>query len=100
VTGNVHLDYVQKPPKRSMEIVGTKGRIEFDYYTNKLTLYSHDYSSGREFGLDNDFDRNDMFVKEIQEFIKAVESNEQSPISLEDAFMSVDVALQALNDSI
>ena len=41
-----------------------------------------------------------MFVKEIQGFIDAVESYKQSPISLEDAFMSVDIALQALNDSI
>tara|TARA_B100000787_G_C16175791_1_gene288945 strand:+ start:74 stop:1036 length:963 start_codon:yes stop_codon:yes gene_type:complete len=100
VTGNIHLDYVQKPPRRSMEIVGTKGRIEFDYYSSKLTLYSHDDSSSREFGLDDNFDRNDMFVKEIQGFIDAVESYKQSPISLEDAFMSVDIALQALNDSI
>jgi len=98
VTGNVHLDYVQKPPKRSTEIVGTKGRIEFDYYTNKVVLYTHDEPSGEVFNVSDNFDRNNMFVTELEQFIKAVELSKPSPISLEDAFRSVDVALQALNE--
>ncbi len=98
VTGNVHLDYVQKPPKRTMEIAGTKGRIEFDYYANRVVLYTHDKPLGKEFHLGDDFDRNDMFMTELTKFIGAVELNKPSPIPLEDAFKSVDVALKALNE--
>lgn len=96
VTANIHLDYVQKPPKRCTEIVGTEGRIEFDYYTNKLVLYTHDVSKIKEFNVDGSFDRNDMFISELKDFIESVKSNKLSAMSLEDAFRSVDVALRAL----
>ena len=52
ITGNIHLDYFQKPPKRSIEIVGSKGRIEFDYYLNRVILYTHDDMNGKVFSVD------------------------------------------------
>jgi len=96
VTGNIHLDYVQSPPKRCTEIIGTNGRIEFDYYTNKLELYTRENPTAKEFIMDS-FDRNDMFVDELNEFINAIKFKKPSPISLNDGFKSVNVAIKALN---
>src|SRR5690606_9752000 len=39
VTANVHLDYWQRPPHRQWELVGTHGRIHFDYYAGTLTRW-------------------------------------------------------------
>jgi|APSaa5957512535_1039671.scaffolds.fasta_scaffold07980_4 predicted dehydrogenase len=96
VTANIHLDYVQSPPKRCTEIIGTNGRIEFDYYTNKLELYTRENPTAKEFIMDS-FDRNDMFVDELNEFINAIKFKKPSPISLNDGFKSVNVAIKALN---
>jgi len=95
-TGNIHLDYLQKPPKRLTEIVGTEGRIEFDYYANKAILFTHNNIIGEEFKVDNNFDRNDMFLEEMKQFINSIKSRKMSPISLEESMMSVEVALKAL----
>ena len=73
---NIHLDYLQKPPKRLTEIVGTEGRIEFDYYANKAILFTHNNIIGEEFKVDNNFDRNDMFLEEMKQFINSIKSNE------------------------
>jgi len=98
VTANIHLDYVQKPPKRYTEIVGTEGRVEFDYYKNKVVLYTHSNLATEEFNVDANFDRNNMFVSELEEFIKAVKLNKPPFIPLEDGFRSVDTALKALGN--
>jgi len=94
VTANIHLDYIQNPPKRYTEIIGTFGRIEFDYYASKLLLYSHGKKE-EIFDISTEFERNDMFVDEIRDFIKAVELGRPSPISIKDGFRSVAVALDA-----
>ena len=98
VTANVHLDYIQKPPKRITEIVGTKGRIEFDYYSNQTILYTHNNPEGEKFVLDDSFDRNDLFVFELKDFLDSIKDRRPSPISTEEAFKSVQVVHQALRN--
>jgi len=44
------------------------------------------------------FDRNDMFITEIKDFIHSVKTGGPSPIPLEESFITVDVALRALSD--
>ena len=35
------LDYFQKPAKRTIEVIGEKGSLEFNYYKNKLEYKGH-----------------------------------------------------------
>src|SRR5262249_48764462 len=37
--GSVHVDYVQRVPKRSLEIVGEQGTLRWDYHRNRLEHY-------------------------------------------------------------
>ena len=96
ITGNIHLDYLHKPAKRTTEVVGTEGRIEFDYYSNRVILYTHNDINGEVYSVDDKFDRNDLFISEIKEFIDSVKFGKLSPISLKESLMSVDVAVRAL----
>jgi predicted dehydrogenase len=96
ITGNIHLDYIQKPSKRSTEIVGSAGRIEFDYYSNQVVLYTHEDQNGKTFSVKDKFDRNDMFINELMEFIDSVNLGKISPISITESMMSVDIAMKAL----
>ena len=97
ITGNIHLDYLHKPAKRAFDVLGTSGRIEFDYYSNETTLFTHNEVNGEIYSVDNKFDRNDMFITEIKEFIAAVKFAKLSPISLKESLMSVEVAQRALS---
>ena len=90
------MDYLHKPAKRTTEVVGTEGRIEFDYYSNRVILYTHNDINGEVYSVDDKFDRNDLFISEIKEFIDSVKFGKLSPISLKESLMSVDVAVRAL----
>ena len=34
----IHLDFMQKPPERKLEIVGDKRKLYFDYYKNQISI--------------------------------------------------------------
>ena len=81
---SLHLDYWQRPPRRFFEIIGTKGKITWDYYAKSLTCVSRDSNTAPAiYRLPENFDRNDMFVDEIKEFISVLNGEKESRIPLQ-----------------
>jgi len=92
---SLHLDYWQRPPRRFFEIIGTKGKITWDYYAKSLTCVSRDSNTAPAiYRLPENFDRNDMFVDEIKEFISVLNGVEKSRIPLQ---QGMDVLKLSLN---
>ena len=78
-TANIHLDYFQSPPSRCLEIVGTRGRIVFDYYKSRVERFELKRSDlVAVFDISESFDRNQLFVSEVKYFFRAIE--EQLPV--------------------
>lgn len=100
VTGNIHLDFVQKPPKRVLEVIGVKGRIEFDFYNGEAFFFNSTNNSIKKFKVSNSFNRNDLFIEEVRDFLRAITSNDKSPITLEEAYHSVKCSLDALSSQL
>ncbi|MCH6257911.1 Gfo/Idh/MocA family oxidoreductase [Puniceicoccaceae bacterium K14] len=79
---NAHLDYFQRPPHRSFELVGSKGKAIFDYYSGTLNLWTHGEGDSistspptqETFLTPENFDRNDLFMEEIRAFFDAIEN--------------------------
>lgn len=69
----LHMDYLQTPPERNCEIIGTKGKIIWNYFDNSLKIYQ-DKLEKPEIYRKNSFERNQMFVAQLKHFIKQVES--------------------------
>lgn len=68
-----HLDYIELPPKRVWDILGDNGRIEFNYYENMLTLYKIKRGKYTKKNISYmNFDRNDMFILELKDFLKNI----------------------------
>lgn len=68
-----HLDYIELPPKRVWDILGDNGRIEFNYYENMLTLYKIKRGKYTKKNISyKNFDRNDMFILELKDFLKNI----------------------------
>tara|TARA_A100001011_G_scaffold400441_1_gene515016 strand:+ start:1730 stop:2668 length:939 start_codon:yes stop_codon:yes gene_type:complete len=74
IIGNIHLDYLQKKPTRKLNIYGTDGVLEFDYYKNELSINKLKSLKIKKF---KKFKRNDLFVEEIKYFISAIKNKKR-----------------------
>jgi len=77
----MHMDYIQKNPSRTIEIVGEDGWITWDYYKNELVVCT---KKGKERFIKMHFDRNDMYMDELKHFIACVNNKEVSKITFND----------------
>jgi predicted dehydrogenase len=100
ITGNIHLDFFHQPPARSSEFIGEGGRIEFEYYSGTAKLYGTENSDTVEvFSTPSEWNRNDMFINEINSFFGSIEAGEIPSPSFDDGLAVVDVAIKALIDA-
>jgi predicted dehydrogenase len=91
---SLHLDYWQRPPRRLFEIIGTKGKITWDYYAKHLTLVFRDNNIAPiVYPVPDSFDRNDMFIDEIKDFISAVNNDRAIPVPLQEGIDVLDISL-------
>lgn len=86
----IHQDYLQSPPTRKCIIVGTEGRIEIDLLKNQYVCYCDGVLQVDEFQR---FVRNDMFMEEMQTFLKYIETRQQETLSLKEGVQSLKLAL-------
>ena len=91
---NVSLDYLQWPAKKKFSVVGDKGKIECDLIDMKLTLYTLDNHETEVFDFPA-FDRNEMFKKEMENFLHFANGKDEPFVDIEVAMHSLEVALSA-----
>jgi predicted dehydrogenase len=91
---HVHLDYVQRPPQRRCEIIGDKGKAIFDYYANRVDLHDTETGEGKTKAFD-DFERNQMFVDELEHFLRCVRGEEAPLVDLEEGLKSLLISAAA-----
>lgn len=90
----LHLDYISFPPKRTWDIIGNTGRIEFDYYNNKLTLFKRKQDQVEKINIRyNNFDRNDMFIAEIKDFIGNIKKKNNPITDLKSGIVNLNILL-------
>lgn len=90
---SVHQDYIQNPARRVCQIIGTKGKIEFDLLTHTTTVY--DEIGKIKSYCAYEFERNDMFMQEMKSFFDSIENNHDSQISFEEGKRSLEIAMAA-----
>lgn len=104
--GGVHLNYVQRPPRHTLEIVGTQGTLRWDNSDGILHHYKFSapfasYSDNppapviETFSPPEDFERNQLFVAQTRHFIETARGKSDPVCSLEDGIMALRLALAA-----
>jgi len=104
--GGVHLNYVQRPPQHTLEIVGTQGTLQWDNADGVLQFqqfpapfasYSDDPPASviETFSPPEGFDRNQLFVSQTRHFIETAKGESEPVCSLEDGIMALRLALAA-----
>lgn len=80
IIGNIHVDYIQHPYRRSVYFYGEKGVIEWSFRDNKIQLYLSDKKEWQVLEADSGYDLNQMYLDEIKHFLSVVRAEEE-PIS-------------------
>ena len=97
---SVHLDYVRRPPQHSLEIVGTEGTITWDNADGAMRLaqVGPDGKAGewQLFPAPPGFERNNMFLDEMRNFIEVIQGKAEPASTLEDEIYALKLALAAM----
>ena len=95
ILGHVHLNYIQSPPHHQLSIVGNEGLIGWDNRTGTVQLTRKGEERLEEFLQVSSFERNDMFLSEIEHFIRIIRGEEKPVCTLADGVESLAIALAA-----
>jgi predicted dehydrogenase len=90
---HIHLDFLQKPSRRYIHVVGELGSVTYDYPESRLEL--NILGKGPEIAVYDQFQRNDMFLNEVADFIAACETKEKPPIPLNEGIDVLSICLAA-----
>lgn len=104
--GGVHLNYVQRPPRHTLEIVGASGTLRWDNADGLLHFYKMPAAFGtwsenppapvvETYTPPEGFERNHMFAAQTRHFIAIVSENAEPICSLEDGIAALRLALAA-----
>jgi predicted dehydrogenase len=96
----IHLDFLQRKAHRQCSFVGSKGRIEWDLILNQLTLITATGTS--VLYSDPEWDKNQMYLAMIEDFMQMIEKNRHSCIKFSEAINTValidEIKQQAINN--
>lgn len=92
----VHLqqDYVQRPPSRTLQIVGDTGKIFADLRVPRLQLFDGRGTLAENTNFEG-FTRNQMFLDELKHFLECLAGRRTPVVSLREGSMSLRLALAA-----
>jgi predicted dehydrogenase len=97
--GTIHLDYLQRPASHWLEIIGDRGTIRWDNSDGAVYLaqVNRDGKIGdwQEFPPPQGFERNHLFLAELQHFLDMVNGKTKPVCSMHDGIMALQLALAA-----
>jgi predicted dehydrogenase len=91
---SVWLDYVSRPARHTLQIIGTEGRIEWDAATGSARVYSQSGASVEALSPGRHFERNELFLDEVQDFMRCVEADQPPACPLHDGVRALEICLQ------
>ena len=92
--GEVHLDYIQRCPSRTCEIIGEEGNIVWNLNEGTIKVYTSEKKKWELFKQPKGYyDINQTYIDEISHFISCIEGKEEPLISITDGLEVLKIAL-------
>ncbi|MDB4037931.1 Gfo/Idh/MocA family oxidoreductase [Candidatus Thioglobus sp.] len=91
---SIQLDYLQWPPRRDIFITGDKGSIHCNLSSMELIVNQREEGTTKKHKFPK-FNRNDLFLNEMKNFLAFVNGKEDPMVSLKEGIVSLDIALAA-----
>ncbi len=92
---SVNLDYHQRPPRHSLEIVCTRGTVRWDQADGALRWWNAKAAIWREQKPPDGYERNDMFLDEMKHFLEVIAGDTAPACTLEDGVRALEISLAA-----
>lgn len=83
----IHLDFFQRKAYRQCSFIGSNGRIDWDLINNQL-LFTTSKGTTTLYH-DPEWDKNQMYLAMIKDFVQMIQGNAHTCISLEEATMTI-----------
>ena len=95
ILGNIHLDMLQRTPARKCKLIGTQGTLVWDGIANTVRLFSAESKMWHDVFIEQAWDRNEMYILELQHFLDCVQSKSQPLVTGEDGLRGLEIILAA-----
>ena len=89
---DVHVDFIQRSYARNCTLVGTEGKLHWDFASNAVQIVR---AGGQAETLNFDCEVNAMYAAELDHFLQCVENGTRPRFGLEDAILTLRIALAA-----
>ncbi len=95
---SLHLDHLKRPPQRYLEIMGTKGRIYWNYFQGQIEFIP--LTGKKEIIKElKTFERNTMYLDELKHFLSCLKNRKKTDIDLAQGKRVVEIC-QAMSKSL
>jgi predicted dehydrogenase len=91
---HLHQDYVQRPPRRTCQVIGNDGQICVDFRSLSVKLFDGDGKLVEDQSFAG-LERNQLFLDEMRHFLACIHGQEKPLVSLLDGAQSLRIALAA-----
>jgi predicted dehydrogenase len=90
---SVHLDYLQRPDIHRLKIIGSEGTLLWDNADGSVRWWSSDSNEWPTLTVPKGFERNQLFLDEMEHFIQILSGEAAPQCSLEDGIQALEIAL-------
>jgi predicted dehydrogenase len=91
---HVHQDYVQRPPRRTCQVIGDVGKIIVDFHALTILRYDNQGVVVDSLSFEG-FERNQLFLDELKHFMDCLDGKERPLVPIRDGAQSLRIALAA-----
>lgn len=99
IIGEIHLDYFARPQFKSCKIRGEKGTLYWNTDSNDVKIFYNNQKKWKIIFKPRNFERNQMFVKELNYFLKCVKNKNKTFNDISEGKKTLQVILGAKKSS-
>jgi len=92
---HLHMDFIQRPPIRTCQVIGDEGKILLDFHGLIVQVFNKPGQLTDTYTFEG-FLRNNMFLDEMRHFLDCLRGKSKPLVSLRDGAQSLRMALAAL----
>lgn len=92
VHGTLHLDVLQKAPRRCCTVIAQNARIEWDLMDN--TIIQYDKAGQHQLFDGRDYDKNQIYLDLVENFEQAISTNSSADIDITQGLKVLDIIQQ------
>ena len=89
---DLHANFVERPPRHTLEVVGDKGVLSCDFINNIVRHY--DANAKKWAAYHGDKDPNKVYIKEIEHFLKCVKEQAKIPVDAKSAKKELELLMK------